>query len=126
MNAGRMIRDARTRHGLSQAQLAFRAGTRQSAISRLEQGEVSPSVETLELLLNAVGETLWMETVPMERRYDPLHRKAMADRSPEDRLALAVSWNRTAGKFREAGKRARGAAGRGTGQELTRAESKNG
>ncbi len=103
---GSIIRDARRRHGLSQERLAFRAATRQSAISRLERDEVSPTIETMELLLNAMGETLELGPVPMERAYDPLHRKSMAERSPEERLALALSWNRTAGRMRKAGQEA--------------------
>lgn len=110
MDAGAAIRDARRRHGLSQERLALRAGTQQSAISRLEKGEISPTVETLELLLSVMGETLELGSTPAERTYDPLHRQAMAERSPEERLALAVSWNRMAGRFSEAGERARTAA----------------
>jgi transcriptional regulator with XRE-family HTH domain len=98
------------RHGLSQQRLALRTGTRQSAISRLERGDVSPSVDTLDLLLNAMGEHLEIGGAPLEREYDPLHRRAQAERSPEERLALAVSWNRMAGRFTAAGREARGRA----------------
>lgn len=103
---GSIIRDARERHGLSQQRLALRAGTRQSAISRLERDEVSPTIETMEKLLNAMGETFEFGPVAVERNYDPLHRKSMAERPPEERLALALSWNRTAGRIREAGRKA--------------------
>ncbi len=109
---GSIIRQARKRHGLSQQRLALRAGTRQSAISRLERDEVSPTIETMELLLNAMGETLEFGPVPLERSYDPLHRSSMGKRPPQERLALAVSWNRTAGRIREAGETA--AASQGT------------
>jgi len=107
MTSGQIIRDARRRNRLSQKRLALRAGTRQSAISRLEQDEVSPSIDTMELLLNAMGETLGLASQPMERNYDPLHLKATKARSPEERLALAISWNRTAGRLAEAGRSAR-------------------
>lgn len=92
---------------MSQAQLAFRAGTRQSAISRLEKGEVSPSVETLERLFLVMGEELELRARPARRDYDPLHRKAMAALSPEERLGRAVSWNRMAGEFAAAGRKAK-------------------
>lgn len=98
----------REQHGLSQQRLARRIGTRQSAISRLERGEVSPTVETLNLLLNAMGEQLRIDGEALPRAYDPLHRKAQAERNPEERLALAVSWNRMAGRFAAAGREARG------------------
>jgi transcriptional regulator with XRE-family HTH domain len=108
MDPGELIRTTRARHGLSQARLARRVGTRQSAISRLERGDVSPSVETLELLLNAMGESLQLVGRPLERRYDPLHRQANAARTPAERLALAISWNRMAGRLAAAGREARG------------------
>ena len=107
MTPGQLIRDARRRNGLSQADLAFRAGTRQSAISRLEKDEISPSIETLESLLRVMGEQLKLGTAPAERNYDQLHLQAMANLTPEDRLSQAISWNRVAGEFLEAGRRAK-------------------
>jgi len=58
MTPGEILRDARRRHGVSQARLAIRAGTTQSAISRIESDRVSPSVETLRELLHMLGEDL--------------------------------------------------------------------
>ena len=110
MTPGELIRAARARHGISQERLARRVGTRQSAISRLEADEVSPSVETLERVLMAMGERLRLTAEPPERAYDPLHRRATAARSPEERLALGISWNRLAGRLAAAGREARGRA----------------
>ena len=107
MTPGALIREVRERRGLSQERLALGAGTRQSAISRLEKDEVSPSIETLELLLNAMGESLEISSAPMERSYDPVHRRSMAEREPAERLALAASWNRMAGRLRKAGRTGR-------------------
>jgi transcriptional regulator with XRE-family HTH domain len=58
MTSGEILRDARRRHGVSQTRLAIRAGTTQSAISRIESDRVSPSVETLAELLQLLGEDL--------------------------------------------------------------------
>jgi hypothetical protein len=110
MTPGELIRVTRARHGLSQERLARRAGTRQSAISRLERDELSPSVETLDLLMKAMGERLELSGRPLERDYDPLHRRTSAERSPEERLALAISWNRMAGRLAAAGRQARDSA----------------
>ena len=110
MTPGALIRTARARHGLSQARLARRAGTKQSAISRLEADEVSPSVETLDLLMRAMGERLRLAAEPLERDYDPAHRRATAARPPAERLALGISWNRMAGRLAAAGREARGRA----------------
>jgi transcriptional regulator with XRE-family HTH domain len=103
-----LIRETRRRHGLSQGRLARRVGTQQSAISRLEADEVSPSVETLELLMRAMGERLELAAVPPARDYDPAHRRVAATRSPAERLALGVSWNRMAARLARAGREAHG------------------
>ena len=58
---GQLLREARRRHGVTQAQLAIRASTTQSAISRIERDQVSPSVETLRELLHLLGEDLVLE-----------------------------------------------------------------
>jgi transcriptional regulator with XRE-family HTH domain len=63
MSSGELIRDARRRHGLSQRRLALRSGASQAWISRLERGEVSPSVDSLERLLLVMGESLRLEAV---------------------------------------------------------------
>ena len=107
MTPGELIHQTRTRRRLSQQRLALRVGTQQSAISRLERDEISPTVETLELLLRAMGETLSLEGRPAERDYDLLHRKTTGARSPDERLALAISWNRMAGRLARAGREAR-------------------
>jgi hypothetical protein len=110
MTAGELIRTTRIRHGLSQERLARRTGTKQSAISRLEADEVSPGVETLDLLLRAMGERLEIAGGQPEREYDPAHRRATAERSPSERLALGISWNRMAGRLSAAGRVARDGA----------------
>lgn len=107
MTPGQLIREARIRHGLSQERLARRTGTKQSAISRLEADELSPTVDTLETLLRAMGEDLQLRGSKSAREYDPAHRRANAARTPGERLALAISWNRMAGRLRAAGREAR-------------------
>jgi transcriptional regulator with XRE-family HTH domain len=107
MTAGELIRTTRIKRGLSQERLARRVGTQQSAISRLEADEISPGVETLDLLLRAMGERLELAGRKPERDYDPIHRRATAERSPSERLALGMSWNRMAGRLAAAGRAAR-------------------
>jgi transcriptional regulator with XRE-family HTH domain len=47
--------EARTRAGLTQAQVADRMGTSQSAIARLESGTAKPSLSTLKRFAQATG-----------------------------------------------------------------------
>lgn len=108
MTPGQLVKSVRIRRGLSQARLARRAGTHQPAISRIEADEVSPGVDTLELLMRAMGERLVLGEAPPDRDYDPAHRRATAARSPAERLALGISWNRMAGRLQAAGREARG------------------
>jgi transcriptional regulator with XRE-family HTH domain len=56
----------RLRRTMSQRELADLAGTKQAAISRIERGLVSPSVETLERIVGAMGERLVVTTTPRD------------------------------------------------------------
>ena len=55
---------ARNEANLSQAELAKRLGTTQSAIARLEAGGVSPSISTLRRYAIATGNRLRLQLVP--------------------------------------------------------------
>ncbi len=61
MDAGPTLRDARTRAGLTQGELARRAGTSQAAISAYEGGAKEPSLATFSRLLSATGARLTVE-----------------------------------------------------------------
>jgi hypothetical protein len=70
-----IIREARLRAGLTQAELAERTGRERSVIARWEQGAVAPSVETLLALVEACGFELPLELVPSEPVDDERLRK---------------------------------------------------
>lgn len=53
-----LVHRMRTEAGLTQAELAARMGTTQSAIARMEGGGARPTLETLEKLALAVGADL--------------------------------------------------------------------
>lgn len=63
MNVGEILREAREAAGLTQKQLATRAGTAQSAISRIEMDHISPTVDTLERLAGHCGAELAVRAV---------------------------------------------------------------
>jgi uncharacterized protein len=56
--AGSLLRRARQGAGISQAELAFRAGVAQSVISAYEAGHRQPSLPTLARLIDAAGSDL--------------------------------------------------------------------
>jgi transcriptional regulator with XRE-family HTH domain len=102
VRCGTLIREARRRHGLAQAELAKRLGTSQPAISRIEQDQVSPTVETLEHILNALGETLRVSTIPLSLPAPGASNQSIAELradyrlSPEERLAQAAQLSEVA------------------------------
>lgn len=64
MDTASTIRSARRRAGLSQAELAARAGTSQATVSAYESGSKEPSLTTLDRLLAASGWRLTVEPSP--------------------------------------------------------------
>ncbi len=58
---------ARSRAGLSQAQVAKRMGPTQSVIARLESGRQCPSLNSLERYAKATGNRLRVEFVATEK-----------------------------------------------------------
>src|SRR5687767_5515311 len=65
MDTAGTIREARRRAGLSQQELAARAGTSQATLSAYENGRKQPTVETFDRLLAAAALRLVVE--PAER-----------------------------------------------------------
>jgi transcriptional regulator with XRE-family HTH domain len=61
MDAGATLRAARKRAGLTQGELATRAGTSQATVSAYESGSKQPSVATFSRLLAAAGSRLTVE-----------------------------------------------------------------
>jgi transcriptional regulator with XRE-family HTH domain len=64
VDAAGTLHEARTRAGLSQAELARRAGTSQATISAYESGSKQPRVATFSRLLAATGSRLRVERAP--------------------------------------------------------------
>jgi transcriptional regulator with XRE-family HTH domain len=99
MDAAELVRELRARHRLSQAGLAYRAGTTQQAISRIEQGLVSPTVEMLTRLAGACGEQLALDAHLREVPFEDAQLAEQAALAMGDRLELAISWDRFAGEI---------------------------
>jgi transcriptional regulator with XRE-family HTH domain len=86
MAAGELLREARKRHGLTQEQLAARARTSQAAISRIERGLVSPTVETLTTLLDLMGEELSLGAHQIEYGHDRTLLRQNLARTASERI----------------------------------------
>jgi transcriptional regulator with XRE-family HTH domain len=107
MQPAELIRRTRTRLGLSQRQLALRAGTTQAAVSRIERGIVSPRFATVRELMLAMGEEPVLSSRRLPTDWDPAHMASTLARTPVERLELAASWNRMASRLAAAGRAAR-------------------
>jgi transcriptional regulator with XRE-family HTH domain len=109
MMSAELVRALRERHNLSQAELAYRAGTTQQAVSRIERGVVSPTVEMLVRLAAACGEELRLDAIPRPLPFEEAQLDARLGKSPAERAELSFSWNKLAGQLALAGAKARGA-----------------
>lgn len=90
MDAASSLRAARAAAGLTQADLARRAGTSQATISQYERGRKDPTAATFVRLLEATGSEITVGPVPR-----PVVRPTAADleragRGLEDVIELAA------------------------------------
>jgi transcriptional regulator with XRE-family HTH domain len=102
--ASELVRTAREQAGLSQRELAHRAGTAQSVIARIELGLASPTWETLTRLLGAAGFDL--DARIAARPVVESHMLADVPRilrlTPEDRLREVANASRFTAAVRRA------------------------
>jgi transcriptional regulator with XRE-family HTH domain len=89
---GRLLREARVRHGISQERLAIRAGTTQSAISRIEKERVSPTVQTLAELLRLLGEELVLSAKDRDTGIDLTLNQKNLSFTPEQRIQRGLDF----------------------------------
>ncbi|MGH2923934.1 MAG: helix-turn-helix domain-containing protein [Solirubrobacterales bacterium] len=83
---GELIAKARKAEGLTQAELARRIGTTQSAIARLERGQGNPTVATVERALRASGFTLQPQAKAFKDEVDESLIRAGLKMTPAQRL----------------------------------------
>lgn len=116
MDISELVATARHQAGLTQQQLAERAGTSQPAVARLERGDGSPTMATVERLVNAAGFDLRLELVPRFVHQDPVVEVYKRD---VDRTLLRENLRKTVDRrlrdaeaFRKDAEQLRVAAGR--------------
>ncbi len=82
-----LLRRARLDAGLTQAELARRAGTTQSVVARMEAPGANPRVESLELLLGTMNRGIDLTAAPKLAPVDEGQLVEQLRLSPAERLA---------------------------------------
>jgi transcriptional regulator with XRE-family HTH domain len=103
MDGGQFVRETRRRAGMTQRQLAARAGLSQPAVARIERGDVAPSFGRVVELVRACGLDLDIHVVPLDEDAHTLAEQG-EQRSPDQRLDALLQGL----ELYEAGRRARG------------------
>jgi transcriptional regulator with XRE-family HTH domain len=86
----RLIRECRLRAGLTQQELARRAGMAQPALARIESGRVVPRFDTVARLLTECG--MRLEALPMAGvGVDRSTIRRMRELTPKQRLDVAAT-----------------------------------
>jgi transcriptional regulator with XRE-family HTH domain len=89
MSIASLVREARRRAGLSQAQLAARAGVPQSTVGRIESGARTPSTALVERLVRSAGLEVSASLLEPDPDTDSLFERTLR-RTPAQRLADAT------------------------------------
>jgi transcriptional regulator with XRE-family HTH domain len=85
--AAALLRDARARAGLTQADLAGRLGKAQATVARLERTGANPTVATLDEAMRATGHRLELHAAPVRSGVDETLVARNLRMSPAERLA---------------------------------------
>src|SRR5437867_11036198 len=89
MQAATMLRWARHLEGLTQRELAERAEVPQATVARIESGQITPRIDTVEKLLRVVGHELTIEPRP-GAGVDMSKIRELLRLTPGQRLQLAT------------------------------------
>lgn len=103
-----LLRDARRRAGLTQADLAERLGVSQAAVAKLESPRANPTVDTLDKALWATGYRLTLDAAPRRPGVDESLIRRHLELSPAERIHGIESMYAQMQTLAEAGARSRG------------------
>ncbi len=84
-----ILKDAREKAGLTQAELARRVGVTQGAIAQLERPGANPTLRTLERALAATGYGLELRLAPRKSAVDETLLREALRLTPAERIAAA-------------------------------------
>jgi transcriptional regulator with XRE-family HTH domain len=99
--ASAFLQSARLRAGLSQRELAERAGVAQSEIARIESGKREPSIPTLQKILAGAGLELRFRLEPLDD-HDRVLEARHDRRSKQEKAAVEERHRRNVSKFANA------------------------
>lgn len=113
-----VLRAARSSAGLTQRELAAKAGTVQALVARVESGTANPTMATVESLLSAAGFSVHLSLRPAAANVDPIVSLYMRDvdrslirenlkKSPEQRIRSLAALADLAREARRAGRSGR-------------------
>lgn len=108
MSPSVLIREARREAGLTQAELAARAGVTQPVVARLEQPSSNPTLATIESVLDAAGYELELRAA--RRARPPVDESQIIERlrwTPAERLDAFIASNRNLNELLSAARRGR-------------------
>lgn len=106
-DAASLLREARRRAGLTQAELARRLGVSQAAVAKLESPRANPTIDTLENALWATGHSLTLNASAWPPGVDESLIRRQLERTPAERIRGLESMHAQARMLAEAGARSR-------------------
>lgn len=107
-DASSLLRDARRRAGLTQADLARRLGVSQAAVAKLESSRANPTVDTLDQALWATGHRLTLDAPAQHPGVDESLIRQHLELSPAERIRGIETMYVQARELALAGARSRG------------------
>jgi transcriptional regulator with XRE-family HTH domain len=108
MTSAELIREARTRAGLTQAHVAELAGTTQATVARMERPGSNPTFSSLDRVIRATGHALELSRHQVSENIDETLIAANLRLTPAERLRRFVAWHESLRRMTEAADRSRG------------------
>ncbi len=102
-----LLKHARHRAGLTQAELAQRLGVSQVAVAKLESPRANPTVDTLDRALWAMGHRLTLDAPERTPGVDESLIRQQLERSPAERIRGIEAMYAQAQQLARAGRRSR-------------------
>jgi transcriptional regulator with XRE-family HTH domain len=103
MSPATVLREARLRAGLTQAELARRLGTSQAAVARLERPGANPTFSTLQRAVHETGHRLLVEASERASSVDDTLIASYLRMSPAERLKAFQSSHESLARLKRGG-----------------------